>query len=55
LRARLIRLHPLVLLAVALGALGYWLDPFVGASQQVGGLRMAPNAWLRCAAATYAP
>lgn len=41
LRARLIRLHPLVLLAVGLGALGYWLDPFVGASQQVGGLRMA--------------
>jgi peptidoglycan/LPS O-acetylase OafA/YrhL len=40
-RARIIRLHPLVLLAVVLGALGYWLDPFVGASQHVGGLRMA--------------
>jgi peptidoglycan/LPS O-acetylase OafA/YrhL len=41
LRARIIRLHPLVLLAVVLGALGYWLDPFVGASQQLSGPRLA--------------
>lgn len=40
-RARLIRLHPLVLLAVALGALGYWLDPFVGPAQHVGAGRLA--------------
>jgi peptidoglycan/LPS O-acetylase OafA/YrhL len=40
-RARIIRLHPLVLLAVVLGALGYWLDPFVGTAQQVSGPRMA--------------
>lgn len=41
LRARLIRLHPLVVLAVGIGALCYWFDPFVGASQHVGGFRMA--------------
>lgn len=41
LRARLIRLHPLVLLSVGLGALCYWLDPFVGESQHVGGARLA--------------
>lgn len=40
LRLRLIRLHPLVLLGVVLGALGYWLDPFVGAAQRVSGLRL---------------
>jgi peptidoglycan/LPS O-acetylase OafA/YrhL len=41
LRARLIRLHPLVLLAVVIGALCYWFDPFVEGTQRVGGLRMA--------------
>lgn len=41
LRARLIRLHPLVLLSVVIGALCYWLDPFVGNEQHVSPLRMA--------------
>lgn len=34
-KIRLIRLHPLVLLGVTIGALGYWFDPFVGDAQQV--------------------
>ncbi len=41
LRARIILLHPLVLLAVVLGALCYWFDPFVGSTQHPSGLRMA--------------
>ena len=41
LRARLIRLHPLVLLSVGLGALCYWFDPYVGGAQRVGAGRMA--------------
>jgi peptidoglycan/LPS O-acetylase OafA/YrhL len=41
LRGRLIRLHPLVLLAVVLGALGYWFDPYVGSAQLVSGWRMS--------------
>lgn len=32
---RLIRLHPLVILGVILGALGYWLDPFAGNKQPI--------------------
>lgn len=39
-RVRLIRLHPLVLLGIAIGALGYWFDPFVGNAQHVSGLRL---------------
>lgn len=39
-RIRLIRLHPLVLLGVVLGAIGYWFDPFVGDAQQVSFLRL---------------
>ncbi len=39
-RIRLIRLHPLVLLGVLLGAIGYWFDPFVGDAQQVSFLRL---------------
>lgn len=39
-RVRLIRLHPLVLLGVIIGALGYWFDPFVGNAQQVAGIRL---------------
>ena len=27
---RLIRLHPLVLLGIIIGAVGYWVDPFTG-------------------------
>jgi peptidoglycan/LPS O-acetylase OafA/YrhL len=40
LRLRLVRLHPLVLLSTALGALCYWLDPFVGSAQRTTGLRL---------------
>lgn len=40
LRLRLIRLHPLVLLSTALGALCYWFDPFVGQAQRASGLRL---------------
>jgi peptidoglycan/LPS O-acetylase OafA/YrhL len=32
-RMRLIRLHPLVLLGIGLGAIGYLLDPFAGSAQ----------------------
>ena len=39
-RVRLIRLHPLVILSVIIGALGYWFDPFVGTAQQVSILRL---------------
>ncbi len=39
-RVRLIRLHPLVLLSVVLGAGCYWFDPFVGNAQHVSALRM---------------
>ena len=35
LRLRLLRLHPLVLLSVVIGALCYWFDPFVGQAQRV--------------------
>lgn len=28
-KIRLVRLHPLVVLAVIIGAIGYWLDPFI--------------------------
>jgi peptidoglycan/LPS O-acetylase OafA/YrhL len=41
LRARIIRLHPLVLLSVVLGALCYWFDPFVDGAQRVGASRLA--------------
>jgi peptidoglycan/LPS O-acetylase OafA/YrhL len=41
LQGRLIRLHPLVLLAVVLGALGYWFDPYVGTAQLVSGWRLS--------------
>lgn len=40
-RVRLIRLHPLVLLSVVIGALGYWFDPFAGTAQQVSALRLS--------------
>lgn len=40
LRLRLVRLHPLVLLSLAIGALCYWFDPFVGQAQHVSGLRL---------------
>ncbi|NML64797.1 acyltransferase [Hymenobacter sp. RP-2-7] len=43
LRIRLIRLHPLVLLGVALGALGYWFDPFAGNLQHVRLVHLAAN------------
>lgn len=33
---RLIRLHPMVIVAMVLGILGYLLDPFVGNAQRVG-------------------
>lgn len=39
-RVRLTRLHPLVLLGIVIGALGYWFDPYVEAAQQVSALRM---------------
>lgn len=32
---RLIRLHPLVLVGVALGALSYWFDPYAGSAQAI--------------------
>ncbi|MES2388688.1 MAG: acyltransferase [Bacteroidota bacterium] len=35
LRTRLIRLHPLVILGVLIGAIGYWFDPFAQAEQPV--------------------
>lgn len=37
---RLVRLHPLVFLSIAIGALGYIFDPYVGDAQQVSFLRM---------------
>lgn len=40
LRTRLIRLHPLVLLGVAIGVLGYWFDPLAGGTQNVSIWRM---------------
>ncbi|MFD1469326.1 acyltransferase family protein [Hymenobacter caeli] len=40
LRLRLVRLHPMVLVAVAIGALGYVLDPWASAVQRTSGLRM---------------
>ncbi|MGI4835710.1 MAG: acyltransferase family protein [Janthinobacterium lividum] len=43
LRIRLIRLHPLVLLGVGLGALGYWFDPFAGNLQHVRLVHLAAN------------
>ena len=39
-KIRLIRLHPLVLAGILLGAIGYWFDPFVGNGQQVSFLRL---------------
>jgi peptidoglycan/LPS O-acetylase OafA/YrhL len=41
LRFRLIRLHPLVLLGLALGGLCYWLDPYAGPAQDASALRLA--------------
>jgi peptidoglycan/LPS O-acetylase OafA/YrhL len=35
-RIRLIRLHPLVILGVLLGAIGFWFDPYTNLGQQVG-------------------
>ncbi|MCC3157314.1 acyltransferase [Hymenobacter sp. 15J16-1T3B] len=32
---RLVRLHPLILLSVVIGALGFWFDPFMPAAQHV--------------------
>jgi peptidoglycan/LPS O-acetylase OafA/YrhL len=43
LRIRLIRLHPLVLLGVALGALSYWFDPWAGTLQHVRLVHLAAN------------
>lgn len=43
LRRRAIRLHPLVVLGVGLGALSYWFDPFAGASQHVRLVHLAAN------------
>lgn len=40
LRIRLIRLHPLVIAGVLIGAVGYWFDPFVGDAQHVSFLRL---------------
>ncbi len=39
-RARLIRLHPLVLLSIVIGAIGYVADPYVGDAQNVTWYRM---------------
>ena len=33
---RLIRLHPMVIVAMVIGILGYLLDPFVGNDQRIG-------------------
>jgi peptidoglycan/LPS O-acetylase OafA/YrhL len=38
---RLIRLHPMVVLATAVGALAYWFDPFGGPDHGVSPARMA--------------
>jgi peptidoglycan/LPS O-acetylase OafA/YrhL len=45
-RIRLIRLHPLVLLGVALGLIDYLFDPFAGESQNAGFRLIALNAVL---------
>jgi peptidoglycan/LPS O-acetylase OafA/YrhL len=46
LRTRIIRLHPLVLLGVAIGVAGYWLDPFASSTQSAGIWRMLIGAAL---------
>lgn len=35
-KIRLARLHPLILLSVVIGALGFWLDPFLPADRHIG-------------------
>lgn len=40
-KRRLIRLHPLVILATMIGALAYWCDPFPGPGHGVSPTRMA--------------
>ena len=40
-KIRLIRLHPLVILGVLIGAIGFWLDPYTNGSQHVSLLKLA--------------
>ncbi|MBF9238621.1 acyltransferase [Hymenobacter sp. BT683] len=40
-RIRLVRLHPMVLLAVVIGVLGHLFDPFLGPADRVSGLRLS--------------
>ncbi len=39
-KIRLIRLHPLVILGVIIGAIGFWFDPFTNLGHQVGIVRI---------------
>ena len=39
-KIRLIRLHPLVILGVLIGAIGFWFDPFTNLGHQVGIFRL---------------
>src|SRR5882724_583486 len=44
LKIRLIRLHPLVILGVSIGAICFWLDPYTNLGHQVGLLRILGSA-----------
>jgi peptidoglycan/LPS O-acetylase OafA/YrhL len=39
-KIRLIRLHPLIMLSMAFGAVGYWLDPNLSAAQHINGWKL---------------
>lgn len=39
-KIRLVRLHPLVILGVLIGAIGFWLDPYTNGRQHVGFLQL---------------
>ncbi len=39
-KIRLVRLHPLVILGVAIGAIGFWFDPYTNLGHKVGLLKL---------------
>ena len=40
-KIRLIRLHPMVILAVVIGAIGFWIDPYTGGARHTSLLKLA--------------